>query len=912
MLERRRSTYRRAFAGGVLLGLVAVLPLVVLEALFVLVWRRPQLTPVEMVAFVGALLGLAGGVGVVLGMITGLVVSTVAVMSERFAKQRLAEPRWMARIYCILAAPLVAVFAAQTFAGRRAQLIPGHHLLAVGLGLLLLASIYALVLIAAGVRDRLRLRRWGKRAATSLATALLVAATGCYLVDQLVLRNLYGFFHVALACLALLATLFAVAIVYAAWRPSSPRLGRMLELRFATMVLLAMVTAGTFALDRVGRSSTLLYLAREHTAVEAKLLGLAARLRLLRVRANESKAHTAAPPTSRPVLPLRAGPKRAGASVLLITVDALRADHLGVHGYARKVTPHIDRLAAQSVLFERAYCAVPHTSFSIASLLTGKRLFASAGTRHATLASSFRQHGYKTAAFFPPAVFYIDGDRFRGFRASRFDFEYVKFEFLAAEKRVDQVGAFLQTVPARQPVFIWVHFFEPHEPYVPHPGFHFGAQALDRYDGEVGYVDQQVGRLLALLRKSRPRLVVALTADHGEAFGEHGHRYHGSALHEEQVRVPLLVAMPSLAARRVDAAAQTIDLAPTLLSSVGMPVPAAMDGRDLGPWLAGEAAGRLPPALVELHDKKALIGSRYKLIHDQRFGFSELYDLRSDALERKNIASRRPDEVARLQRELARRVEVRRETLQHPRANERILARARRGDRGTISALLTLAHGGTRAERREALSLLLRLRASSAQSVFVAASRAVDPGQSIPATIGAARGGDTTSLQRLGALLRRRDLPPGLRRDALLALAARRHDRSTAAELAALLQASGDVYERIELIEALGALGAAVAVPALLAQLEGVREREYAIVALGKLRASQAVPRLLRLLREERFVTWRELTARALGQIGGAAAKAALQVLVRQEAEASVVAAARQALTRLGGPGSRPGVTPSQ
>ena len=147
---------------------------------------------------------------------------------------------------------------------------------------------------------------------------------------------------------------------------------------------------------------------------------------------------------------------------------------------------------------------------------------------------------------------------------------------------------------------MWVHFFEPHEPYETHPGIAFGDTALDRYDGEIAYVDRALGRLLAYIHRTRPRAIVAITADHGEEFGDHGGRYHGTSVYEEQVRVPLVVVGPGVrAGASVDEPVQTIDLVPTVLSALGIPRPARVRGRDVGPLLAKDAPGDAGFAFAE-------------------------------------------------------------------------------------------------------------------------------------------------------------------------------------------------------------------------------------------------------------------------------------------------------------------------
>ncbi|MCK5798857.1 MAG: sulfatase, partial [Deltaproteobacteria bacterium] len=769
MLDRRHSPLRRALVSGVMTALLGAFPIFAFELAYVFGVYHPDLSSGELGSLIGSLLGLFVGIACVLGLFEGLLVSGVGLLVDRLATQRLVQPRWIATIYTALSVPFVGVFVARAFSGRRARLFPAHHLLAAAMGVVLLGGIYVAVRFIIGARDRFRLRRWGKVHAAVLALGALLSSFGLYWADQRVLRGLYGFFHVALAILGAIVVQLAIVTLYAAWRPTNRFIGKVLSPRVGLWIVIVGVTSGAFALTRIGRSETLRFIVHEQTVVGAKLVSLAAQLHLLppRVDKNAGDLSTHALADRSPASgSLRAGPRRPKANLLLITIDALRPDHLGAYGYRRPISPAIDALAADAVVFDRAYCPAPHTSFSMSSMLTGRSMVSSAAGNVETLATVLKQRGYKTASFFPPAIFYIDGDRLRAFRASHFDFEYVKFEFLAGAKRVAQVERYLQTIPDNMPFFAWVHFFEPHEPYVRRPDHHWGSRAIDRYDGEIAYVDVQVKRLVAAVRAKRPKTIIALAADHGEAFGEHGGHYHGSSLYEEQIHIPLFIAVPGLAPRRVDGPVQLIDLAPTLLSLVDIPAPFSMRGTDLGPWLAGETSKRLPPALVELHQQKAWIGRRYKLIEDARRGYAQLYDLQNDPKELHNLAARDPVRVAAFSRALRHRLKGG-GRLSSALAAE-TLARGRRGDLGALSRLRRLARRGKRQDRREALNVLVAMRARGARSSFVAARKASDPGEAIPATIGAALFGDGPSLDRLPVILSRADLPPKLRRAALV------------------------------------------------------------------------------------------------------------------------------------------------
>ena len=304
-----------------------------------------------------------------------------------------------------------------------------------------------------------------------------------------------------------------------------------------------------FSLVALGGSQVLRFAAHERTAMTSLAL---------RAVPTSLRPHTAAG-AERQVAemdlpPLPDGPRRPEADVLLITIDALRADHVGAYGYKRATTPHIDRLAAAGVRFARAYSQAPHTSFSVASMLTGKYFPTLArlapGESHEPIAAVLRTYGWRTAAFYPPAVFYVDAAKTKVYAATQLQLRVrqVRVHRRPAPRRSGRSPT--TTRSSRERSFVWIHFFEPHEPYETHAGFSFGAGDIDRYDSEIAYTDAAVGRLVAEARKRRPGTIVVVAADHGEEFDEHGGRYHGSTLYEEQLHVPLIVSVPGVAPRR--------------------------------------------------------------------------------------------------------------------------------------------------------------------------------------------------------------------------------------------------------------------------------------------------------------------------------------------------------------------------
>jgi arylsulfatase A-like enzyme/Tfp pilus assembly protein PilF len=358
----------------------------------------------------------------------------------------------------------------------------------------------------------------------------------------------------------------------------------------------------------------------------------------------------------------------AAERFVLITIDTLRADHVGCYGAVDATTPTLDALAARGVRFESAISPAPLTLPAHATLLTaldppghGVRSNGLFRLRDElpTLAERMRGAGFATAAFV--SAFVLDR-RFglaRGFdiyddALGVQDPDNPGVAARPADQSVDAALAWLADAPPR--FLLWLHLYDPHAPYeppVPHASRHLGAP----YAGEIAFADAELGRLLAALDARFPAsgtLVVA-TADHGESLGEHGEPTHAFTLYDATQRVPLLMAGPGLPADRVVASqVRLADVPATLLDAAGLePLPDA-DGASLLPLVRGEPEPAARVAWLETLATRlelgwsALLGVRtpeHKYIRAPR---RELYDLRADPRELKNLAGERPALVAEL------------------------------------------------------------------------------------------------------------------------------------------------------------------------------------------------------------------------------------------------------------------------
>ena len=358
---------------------------------------------------------------------------------------------------------------------------------------------------------------------------------------------------------------------------------------------------------------------------------------------------------------LRAAPRPL--DVVLITLDTTRADKLGVYGGDAGVSPSLDALARRGVVFRHAVSHVPLTLPSHTSLLTGllpprhgvrdNSGFALSGDVP-TLAEQFARAGYRTGAFV--SAFVLD----RRFGLGR------GFESYVDEMRPEPAAPSRGSCPAEltvrraldwlsaenvRPTFLWVHLYDPHDPY--RPPEPFATRFAGRpYDGEIAYMDSEVGRLLAALEaRHRPTLVAAV-ADHGESLGEHRERTHSYFIYGATQDVPFILSLPGFMPEgaEVQAVVRGVDLAPTLLDLAGLPALRGIDGRSLVGLIAGRHGHDPGPAYLEsftprlhwaAHELIGLRTDRWLYIRSPR---PELYDLDADPAETANLALEKPAE----------------------------------------------------------------------------------------------------------------------------------------------------------------------------------------------------------------------------------------------------------------------------
>jgi arylsulfatase A-like enzyme len=390
------------------------------------------------------------------------------------------------------------------------------------------------------------------------------------------------------------------------------------------------------------------------------------------------------------------GPPLPFDRFVLVTLDTLRSDHLGIYGYPIETSPFLDALAERSVVFDRAYAAIATTAPS-------------------TLAELLEEAGFATGGFASTRSHFGVGGLDQGFET----FEEPRGEgreglpYRDARATIDAALGWLEDFDARDRFFLWVHLFDahqPHRPPEPHlravspqgaaeraslarflheehrvPGgdrqggagvFRKGDEGMLRfhtgYDGEIRFADAELSRFFEAFGQLglASRTLWIITSDHGEGLGNHDYKHHGKHIYEEQIRIPLLFFSeePWIVPRRVDALVEHVDLLPTVASLVGRGDEVAnreppLQGRSLVSLLTGEPSSVFPERLVfaqrriyeeadrrsalvalefERDNKFAIVDRRWKYIH-RTVGDDELYDLRADPYETRNLVGDRPE-----------------------------------------------------------------------------------------------------------------------------------------------------------------------------------------------------------------------------------------------------------------------------
>ncbi|HEU4390199.1 MAG TPA: sulfatase-like hydrolase/transferase [Blastocatellia bacterium] len=355
-------------------------------------------------------------------------------------------------------------------------------------------------------------------------------------------------------------------------------------------------------------------------------------------------------------------------NVIYVFVDALRADHLGLYGYSRNTSPNLDRLGSRASVFLNAFTPAPNTFEALPKFTESAYWDAHLETWPEIL----KRNGYDTFLF-PRRISTL--------------LRHIKGMTVVKEARVptfsesvDKAIEVLGAQPSDRPFAAYLYSTDPHRPYHPHAEFNFGSSNTDLYDGEIAYTDAQLGKLVAWLAGTSrlEKTMIVIMADHGESLGERGVYKHSTQLYNEQAHIPLIIYLPSLGPRRIAEYVSSVDLGVTILNAVGLDYPAACDGVSLVPLMRDDARTlAYPPIYAEQtgqevspyvqpeqnvfpETKKYMVITQdgFKLIYGRNVHTFELFDLKNDPREERNLFDREPAKASELWGLLARFIDV--------------------------------------------------------------------------------------------------------------------------------------------------------------------------------------------------------------------------------------------------------------
>ena len=379
------------------------------------------------------------------------------------------------------------------------------------------------------------------------------------------------------------------------------------------------------------------------------------------------------------MLPVLLAACLSAPNVILISVDTLRADHLGLYGYPHPTSPHLDQLADRSLVFDDMVCEIPLTGPSFCAMMTsqfprtigvtrnGLRL----GDEPPTAAEMFRAAGYETLCVTSNWTLKRELSGLdRGFDVYEDGFKKKRWGIIKSERDAEEVTSLalelLERRDAARPLFAWFHYSDPHAPYHLHRAFKVSdrsdwpedgaARVKVKYDSEIAYTDFWVSKVLEAIPKENTYVV--FLSDHGESLGEHDYLGHGRRIYQAGLRIPFMVAGPGIRPGRSGAKARGVDVATTLLGLAGLDVPPVMQGIDLLNGSVPAARARVVEtyggAVLNVPGAKEIMAGRgpklqgvlqgsWKLVLDGKR--KELYHLAKDPGELVNLADRHPDRV---------------------------------------------------------------------------------------------------------------------------------------------------------------------------------------------------------------------------------------------------------------------------
>ena len=804
--------------------------------------------------------------------------------------------------FTLLLSPGGVFVAYRLFQGGLTSRLPARDLLMVAAALILLGIVFGVgrsVLSLTSWADRRR--RFSAPVVVASLTFFVISVTAHY-VDGHFYRRLYLYLHGVLGLITMGGLAVGIRLLFQ-WGIRRPA-----PLKPTLAALLSSIVVLGWALWSFNARQTVKVAVFENTSTVANVLQLLSQKtsssrrgkpsdKIIALRKErEAKARFASQGDFE-VFP--------GAHVLFISVDALRADRVGVLGNRnRDLTPTLDKwVSRDAVNFERAYCSAPHSSFSITGMHISRYPHDEARLNreidYPTMAEVLEANGYETVGLYTQGIFFTEGEKVAHYRRSKYGIDKVIGGAPPPDILTDKAIAEIDraVLGGEPPTFFWVHYFNVHEPYVPTT---YGTSPADRYDGEVAAMDPEAVRLIrhaeTVLTKG---VVVVFTADHGEEFKDHGGYYHGSTLYDEQVRVPLFFRVPNGRPQTIATPVTNISIAPTVLRLVGVAPPPSMIGPDLRPAIFGGDDSHVEePVFAAVVNQHMVVRWPWKYIADPAVQRFQLFNLEKDPLEKFNIYDGHHKLAEELQEEIDGFLD---EMGKGDHEGRTVLNLGHMRDPRALPGLIALLSntGAPDADREEAAELLGQIRDDSAIPVLEKMLNDESDSVALSSALSLANLNNMKGADLLYEALF--DPDPAVRDKVALALGARGDKAATEQLVEALGRDEVSIRERA--IKMLGIVGDPAAVGPLIDALAELRSRYLTVHTLGRIRDPRAFEPLMKVLAEDKRTDVRGYTVVGLGYLGDKQAIPALLEVLAMEPE---IKWTPESLVRLGAVGTPP------
>ncbi len=485
-----------------------------------------------------------------------------------------------------------------------------------------------------------------KKIALALFSSVVLLTTYYMDANFLVTRRDLSF-HVPIHLLTVLASFSLIAIIYKSLRKP-----------ILLISLILVVSSSIFTITTLKSNENLKSLLWRRSTIARRYLTLAEQIQGCREKNLEeilalgqlnqtSKSNSLSDPANIP----NSNNLEETRNIIFLSIDTLRADHMGIYGYKRNLTPNLDEFARKSIFCEQGYSSGTNTGHSFASILRsalGDGIFDSSIS---SIAEVLEQKGYQTAFITSPKTDnWLNKKRWAQYKTIIMNgFQEVVHQEAKtwdAAEMTDKSIELLKRLQEKGKFFAWIHYLDPHTPYVHHPEYDYGQGDLNVYDSEIAYTDAHIGRLLEFLANSglMKNTLIAFTSDHGEGFLEHGEVEHGALPYVEQSFVPLWVYNPETAASQISKAISHIDLVPTMLGFLKIPSPNNYEGQDISkialdsavahPYVITETPRNIPEGTFFAW---GLTQDNWRIIYDAVGNNWQLYNLANDPLEQRNL-----------------------------------------------------------------------------------------------------------------------------------------------------------------------------------------------------------------------------------------------------------------------------------